>query len=473
MTIMVTGGSGIVGRPLINHLLARGHEVIGLCRNPENVNTAHLRWIKGDVSSPRLGLSNSEWQQLCEEVNSIFHLAARTDFKGKSLHDYSPTNIDGVRHIKELALAGNAWLHHVSTAFVCGDWSGEFREDQLKESQSFHNYYEESKYRGECILREEPTPQYTIYRPSIILERKPTAASSSVFGPFVFLDGVFRLCLGSIKNNNTLETIRVEGNPNAHLPFVFDDEVSLALADLAENSAVHGKIFNLVSAAPLVNNTLAEVFNQAFSREAVVWVDAASVKEHPLNRAEKILSRKTKMYAPYLNLCTTFARKNLEDALGKEVLPAINEGDLLAAFSVFLSTKKELDKVVSHDEAFHLEHYFSNFLEKHTGKPLIKNLASLSACLHVKIKGYNTWTITIENGILTKVEKGSFGNFGYTTDGKTFLQVASGKMSPQQGFFQGAIQLVTNPKEALRTATALEEFFREYPYHFQPLLPSK
>lgn len=179
------------------------------------------------------------------------------------------------------------------------------------------------------------------------------------------------------------------------------------------------------------------------------------------------------MYAPYLNLRTTFSRKNLEEALGKEVLPAINEGDLLAAFSIFLSTKQELEQVVSHDEAFHLEHYFSHFLRQHTGKPLIKNLASLSACLHVKIKGYNTWTITIDNGILTKVEKGSAGNFGYTTDSKTFLQVASGKMSPQQGFFQGAIQLMTNPKEALRTATALEEFFREYPYNFQPLLSSQ
>jgi nucleoside-diphosphate-sugar epimerase len=473
MIILVTGGSGIVGRPLINHLLARGHEVIGLCRNPESNNTPHLRWIKGDVGTPGLGISDSAWQQLCEEVESIFHLAARTDFKGKSLNDYSSTNIDGVRHIKELALAGNAWLHHVSTAFVCGDWDGEFREDQLKENQHFHNYYEESKYRGECVLREEPTPQHTIYRPSIILERQPTAASSSVFGPFVFLDGVFRLCLGSIKKNTALETIRVEGNPKAHLPFVFDDDVGLALADLAENSAIHGKTYNLVSAVPLVNNTLAEVFNQAFSRKAVVWVDTASIKNNPLNRAEKILSRKTKMYAPYLNLRTTFSRKNLESALGEEVLPAINENDLLAAFSIFLSTKKELEKVVSHDEAFHLEHYFSHFLKQHTGKPLIRNLSSLSACLHVKIKGYNTWTISIENGILTKVEKGSLGNFGYTTDGKTFLQVASGKMSPQQGFFQGAIQLVANPKEALRTATALEEFFREYPYHFQPLLSSK
>ena len=172
------------------------------------------------------------------------------------------------------------------------------------------------------------------------------------------------------------------------------------------------------------------------------------------------------MYTPYLNLSTVFARNNLEDSLGSAILPAIREEDLLSAFSIFLSTKKELEMVVSHDEEFHLDYHFKYFLGQHTGKPLIKNLASLSACLQVEIKGYATWTITIEKGILTRVEKGSFGNFGYTTDGSTFLQVASGTMSPQQGFFQGAIQLVANPKEALRTATALEEFFREYPYHY-------
>ena len=466
MTVLVTGGSGIVGRPLIDHLLARGHRVIGLCRNPKDTNTPQLCWLTGDVSKPRLGQNDKEWQRLCEEVGTIFHLAARTDFKGKSLQDYSPVNIEGVRHIKELAPASKAWLHHVSTAFVCGDWDGEFREDQLEEGQSFHNYYEESKYMGERVLREEPTPQYTVYRPSIILERKPTAASISVFGPFVFLDGVFRLCLGTIKRKSQLETIRVQGNPEAHLPFVFDDEVTRSLVELAENSAVHGKTYNLIPSVSLSNQILEQVFNQAFSRQAVAWVDAAEFEKKSPTTAERILSKKTKMYTPYLNLSTVFARNNLEDSLGSAILPAIREEDLLSAFSIFLSTKKELEMVVSHDEEFHLDYHFKYFLGQHTGKPLIKNLASLSACLQVEIKGYATWTITIEKGILTRVEKGSFGNFGYTTDGSTFLQVASGTMSPQQGFFQGAIQLVANPKEALRTATALEEFFREYPYHY-------
>jgi len=37
-------------------------------------------------------------------------------------------------------------------------------------------------------------------------------------------------------------------------------------------------------------------------------------------------------------------------------------------------------------------------------------------------------------------------------------------LPPQQGFFQGDIRLEGNTIEALRTATALEEFFHIYPF---------
>jgi len=465
MKILVTGGSGIVGRPLISLLLSRGETVIALCRHPKDKDTAHLRWLAADVSKERFGLSEEVWVELCEDIDTIFHLAARTDFKGKSLDDYSTVNIEGVRNIKKLALKSDAWLHHVSTAFVCGDWKGEFGEGQVQRDQNFHNFYEESKALGEAVLREEPVPKYTIYRPSIILERNPTAASTSVFGPLVFLDGVFRLCLGSVNRNLGITTIRVAGNAKAHLPFVFDDEVAMVLSDLAENHAEHRKTYHLVPCNPLKNSILEQVFNQAFSRKAVAWVTADALAKEELTTSEKILSKKTRMYTPYLNLDTFFLRNNLEDALGCDVLPAISEEALLSTFSTFLANKQELKKVISYDEKFHLDSYFTHFLAKHSGKPLIKNLSSLSASFHVEIRGYMTWQITIENGVLTAVTKDHYGDFGYSTDGKSFLEIASGKLSPQRGFFQGAIQLENNPKEALRTATALEEFFHEYPYN--------
>ncbi len=459
MSILVTGASGILGKPLVKELLNRRQSIIGLCRTPPTWTEPGLRWLTGDVSKPHLGLSDNDWQMLTCEVLEIFHLAARTDFKGRSLDDYRAINIDGVSHIKELAITSGAWLHHVSTAFVCGDWTGEFREDQLQEGQAFHNFYEESKFLGECTLRTGPTPKFTVYRPAIILERTPTARSQSVFGPFVFLDGVFRICLGVIKRGNVADTLYVEGNPESHLPFVFDDEVARLLVDLAGQKPDHNTTFHLTPQTPFPNHLLEKIFNQAFGRKAVRMGNDSK----PTSTAERILAKKTAKYRPYMNLATTFARTNV-DARFQASLPAIDETSLLTAFSLFLATKKDLGRVVNHDDAFHLEQYFNHFLGQHIGQPLIKNLSSLSACLHIRISGHKTWTITIDKGVLSRVAEGELGTFGYKTDASTFLQVASGTLSPQQGFFKGAIQLTGNPKEALRTATALEEFFREYPY---------
>jgi nucleoside-diphosphate-sugar epimerase len=466
MTILVTGASGILGRPLLAQLLASGEQIIGLCRNPPAPTTKQLRWLRGDVAKPHLGLAGDVWQQLTGDLSQIFHLAARTDFKGKTLDEYTAINVAGVRHIKELALASGAWLHHVSTAFVCGDWQGEFREDQLQENQTFHNYYEESKYLGECALREEPTPPFTVYRPAIILERKPTTASQSVFGPFVFLDGVFRICLGMVKHGNELATLRVDGDRTGHLPFVFDDEVSRCLAKLAEDRSRTGQTYHLTPSTPFANILLEKIFNEAFGRPAVRMEKNGLQQGDPATTPERILAKKTKLYLPYMALTTTFARHNT-DAKQPTAMGTIAENELLTAFSLFLATKKDVHRVVNLAETVQLDRYFTHFLEQYTGKPLIKNLSSLSACLHIKITDHKTWTITIEKGVLATIKEGEHGQFGFATSGKTFLQIAAGKISPQQGFFKGDIQLLTNPKEALRTATALEEFFREYPYRDQ------
>jgi hypothetical protein len=69
---------------------------------------------------------------------------------------------------------------------------------------------------------------------------------------------------------------------------------------------------------------------------------------------------------------------------------------------------------------------------------------------------------------LVDITPGQTGSFGYRVQPATFLQVVAGLLPPQQGFFQGDISLEGNTMEALRTATALEEFFQTYPYAATP-----
>ena len=112
-----------------------------------------------------------------------------------------------------------------------------------------------------------------------------------------------------------------------------------------------------------------------------------------------------------------------------------------------------------------IQHYFSHYLPGFMGQPLIKNLLSLSATFWIEIADQGCWSLTIDQGILTGVTQGvQTGAFGFRLDAETFLAVARNTLSPQKSFFTGRTKISGNFYEALRTATALEEFFQRYPY---------
>lgn len=476
--ILVTGGTGVLGKQLTQKLLAQGEKIVILCREPQpNLFPEYQNqtsWRKGDVAQPMLGLTPEIYTNLASQTSAVFHLAARTDFNGKSLDDYTPTNINGVKNIHMFACESRTHLHHVSTAFVCGRYSKTFQEDSLQHGQKFRNFYEESKFRGEEYLHEHMGSDQipiTIYRPSIILERSPNEASGKNFGPFTFLDAVLRILLAAKRRNHNLDIIRVVGSRLGSLPFVFDDSVADALFSLSCCKNINSRTFHLVSKQPFANRILEEIFNEVFGRQVVRYADVDEFKQNAQTAAEELIARNTKTYDDYMALSLSFGRQNLEEMLGSKVLPDLTTGELLTAFSLFLAQKKGINKIIikkdSDRQAEEVEKYFSHYLPDFFDKPLIKNLKTLNASLWLNVQDVNSWSIIIKEGRLVSITPGQEGLFGYTVRAKAFLDVICGLYSPQEGFFKGQIAIEGDTREALRTATALEEFFSTYPYHRQ------
>ncbi len=475
--VLVTGGTGLIGRPLVAALLDMGREVVVLSRKPpKNTNLLMdpaFTFLQGDVSLPLLGLAPDLYEDLAARVDAIFHLAARTDFKGGDLEAYREINIDGVRHVFALARKSGAHLHHVSTAFVRGDYPGLFHEDELDLGQGFRNGYEASKFQGEAFLRErmagrdaDEVPPMTIYRPGIILERQPSKESVNTFGPFIFLDGIFRILLAVHRRQGREEVVRVRGGRDGSLPFIFDDNVVEAILRIAGSSNIIDRTFHLVSSDPCPNRMLEEVFNAAFGRPTACFADAGNFDRCPQSAAEKIMARKTSMYDAYLDLDLHFDRRDLESILGPDWRPAISEEELLAAFSHYLAGKKQEERalVLPALDTPLIHEYFDVFLPQFLHKQLIPGLKSLSCRFWLEVASATRKTLEIDQGRLVSISSGREGRFGYQVQPPTFLQVVSGQLPPQQGFFQGEISLEGNTMEALRTATALEEFFRTYPF---------
>ena len=471
-TVLVTGGTGVIGRPLVAALLNRGRKVLVLSRKFPQESTLFdhpaCSYLSGDVSLPMFGLDPGNYSALVDQVETIFHLAARTDFKGGRLEDYVPVNIDGVRQVYTLAKDSGAALHHVSTAFVRGDYSGIYKEETLDCGQGFRNCYEASKFQGEKYLREEIAAQHpgdgphvSIYRPGIILQRYPSRDSVHTFGPFIFLDAIFRLLLAVHRRGEIEQTVRVRGNPEGALPFIFDDDVVEAILSIAVHTDLHGKTFHLVSREPCPNRLLEEVFNAAFGRTTACFVQEKLFDQVPASPAEKILSRKTAPYAPYLDVHLEFDRQQTEQILGVNWRPAISPEELLHAFGHYLLTKKQEERalVLPGGDADLIQHYFADYLPQFFEKQLLPGLKSLTCCFWLEIGQEAPQTLEIESGRLVAISVGKNGTFGYQVTSQTFLQVVAGTLPPQQGFFQGEIHLEGNTMEALRTATALEEFF--------------
>ena len=477
-SILVTGGTGVLGRQLVRRLLKSGAEVTILCRNPrQDLFPGHdnfpgygnLRRQPGDISSPNLGLAPESWDKLVLRTTAVFHLAARTDFKSSSLADYRPVNVNGVSNVYSLAAGAGAPMHHVSTAFVCGIFPGTFTETMLDQGQEFRNFYEQSKFQGELFLRakqQQGVIPITIYRPGIILERHPTSASDCNFGPFTFLDAIFRLLVAAKRHNCNPGLVRVIGNRESRMPFVFDDEVAEVLVALSQRRENQGKTFHLTPPTGCANQEIETLFNRAFGRRVVRWAGPEEIDTDPLRPEEELLARRTRMYKDYLNLATLFDRTELNTALGLEALADLEADEVLQSFSRFLACKQGVpsDTPRATTTAHAIRSYFNEYLPGFFGRPMLKNLVSLNAMFCLKIKEIGTWRIHIDQGCLRTVSPGTGGSFSYTVPAETFLAVVRGERSPQEGFFQGEIAISGNTKKGLRTATALEEFFSRFPY---------
>jgi nucleoside-diphosphate-sugar epimerase len=86
MRLFVTGGSGFIGRRLLDELLSRGHQVTGLTRS-EGALPAKASAIQGDLLEPAV------YESALEGCETVLHLAAATGTASAQVLERS--NVEG------------------------------------------------------------------------------------------------------------------------------------------------------------------------------------------------------------------------------------------------------------------------------------------------------------------------------------------------------------------------------------------
>jgi NAD(P)-dependent dehydrogenase (short-subunit alcohol dehydrogenase family) len=269
MSYFVTGGTGFIGRHLVDVLLRRGGTVHVLVREQSWARLDELRrsWgadddrvvgVVGDLSMPRLGVPDDVVDALRGEVEHFFHLAALYDMTADTT-SLQRANVEGTRHVLELVHAIEAGhLHHTSSIAAAGRYRGVFREDMFEEAEGLEDAYFRTKHESEGIVRRDCRVPWRVYRPGVVVGNSTTGEMDKIDGPYYF----FKL-IQKIRHAfpEWVPLVGIEGGPINLVPVDF---VARALDHIAHLEGLDGKTFHLVDPDP---KTVAQAMND-FARAA-------------------------------------------------------------------------------------------------------------------------------------------------------------------------------------------------------------
>jgi len=224
---LVTGGTGFIGRRLVQRLLANHGKIRVLGRRPM------VRWrsepriehIRADISEPGL------IEPLLEGVGTVYHLAAATE---GNADDYERVTVGATKELLySLDRKGGGRVIFVSSLSVYDSSSmhGDCVIDEgfpLEKRPTERGLYARSKSEAEEVARSylgHPSVKLTIVRPGLVYG---PGAKSVLNGAALSVKGRLLVTVGKKRR----------------LPLIFVDDLAEMLVRLAASPATAGAIYN-------------------------------------------------------------------------------------------------------------------------------------------------------------------------------------------------------------------------------------
>ena len=267
-TYLVTGATGLIGRHLVELILAdeetervwvtvresSQHKLTEIAKdwpNPEKLTP-----VVGDIAQDLAGVGLEDIEALRGKVDNVVHLAALYDITADDEASVK-ANVDGTANVIALSRAIQAGcLHHVSSVAVAGDFGGTFTEDMFDEGQRLPTAYHRTKFESERLVREQTEVPWRVYRPAVVVGNSQTGEMDKIDGPYYLFPAIARL--SSLPNLPTMAPGLGDTN------IVPVDYVAAAMHLLITKPGLDYRAFHLVNPEP---QPTIGVFN-AFARAA-------------------------------------------------------------------------------------------------------------------------------------------------------------------------------------------------------------
>lgn len=262
MRVFITGGTGLLGSHLAEHLIDSGHDVVALCREGSDIALLErlgATIVQGDVRHAA--------DSLAEAMRGCTHLVhgAALVYAGGEWPRIREINVGGTRNVLEAAVgAGVEKAVHISSVAVYGTIEGNVDEGApLDGLLPPRDLYARSKREAEGVVREIASEQglrVTVLRPSAVYGERD------------------RLMALKIADILRLPLAPLFGPGDNTLPVVYAGNVAVAIR-LALESPTGGDIYDVGLDHPLTQKALFELQARGMGRRLrFVRLPAAAIR---------------------------------------------------------------------------------------------------------------------------------------------------------------------------------------------------
>ena len=141
MKILITGVAGFIGSNLADYLLRKGHEIIGI----DDLSYGLLEQVPSGVEFHKLSILNNEMYPLFNNVEVVFHLAAKNCIADCQLDPVETANINVIGTVNVFEACKKAAVNKVIYAESSAVYEGASSFPSREKDESPESFYAVSK----------------------------------------------------------------------------------------------------------------------------------------------------------------------------------------------------------------------------------------------------------------------------------------------------------------------------------------
>ncbi|MEK4848772.1 alpha/beta fold hydrolase [Paenibacillus sp. FSL H7-0756] len=211
-TIFLTGGTGFIGRQLVEELLKEEVIIFLLVRSKGKakrifqekgiLNEAAMHFIEGDLTKPDLGLSDEDKDRVLS-TDVIIHAGGQMDIQA-TMQEATSVFLNGAKHIGEFAkrihlLKGlQQFIHVVGYMSPFDDTNSKVAIDVFQEGHDYlkiKNPYERTKFLADLYIRQQASAvgyPLSVINPPTVVGSSTTGSTEQVAGLGLLVESMRR-----------------------------------------------------------------------------------------------------------------------------------------------------------------------------------------------------------------------------------------------------------------------------------------